>query len=279
MSASGSGCGAVGLDDSRALLAQLHAERLARRPPRLSYHTLQLPPPGSAHFPGSSSSSSSAPTTQLAVVEHHGAQLGSSLWHAALPFAEWLLVQPLWAVPRRILELGAGCGSSGIACAVVPPVSVVASEVGVGHTLVLTDKDEVCENLQRNVSANAAALSAAGASVHVRPLRWGSTAANNPSAAAEWQSVMSAAGGGGGGGGGGGSPLAFDLVLASECVYELPLLDALMDVIAQALRQPEPEPAEEPPTTGPAEAAVAVAAEAPSPPARLERRAILGFCR
>eukprot|EP01047_Picozoa_sp_COSAG01_P132327 COSAG01_NODE_62165_length_286_cov_0.550802_1_plen_86_part_01 len=60
MSASGSGCEAVGLDDSRALLAQLHAERLARRPPRLSYHTLQLPPPGSAHFPDSSSSSSSS---------------------------------------------------------------------------------------------------------------------------------------------------------------------------------------------------------------------------
>lgn len=186
-------------------LAQLHAERLARRPPRTTYHFVK-----GLH-------------SRLAVVEQHGAQLGSSLWDAALPFAEWLLAHPqqnkLWdGSPKRILELGAGCGSSGIAAAL--------GGYSGQHILVLTDKLEVCPHLKLNVEANAKSLLAKDCSAYVLPLHWrmgGSQVLETAAAGAEWLAVLDAAGG------------AFDLVIAAECVYDLGLLQAMLDTIARAL--------------------------------------------
>lgn len=178
------------------LLAQLHAERVARQPRRVATHALDA-------------------STCVSVVEQHGAQLGSSLWHSALPLCDWLYADARLRErgPRRILELGAGCGTCGIAAA------LAAGSAG-GHTVVLTDKEEVCEHLQRNVAANAAAIQAVGSSVHVAPLLWRRQPPEDAAARQEWEAVKQHG--------------PFDLLVACECVYELPLLAALIDTLAQA---------------------------------------------
>ncbi len=175
------------------MLAQLHAERMARQATCEAMHELD----------GS---------TAVVIVEQHGAQLGSSLWHSALPLCDWLYSNlRLWgdrSRSRRILELGAGCGTCGIAAAMAPPG---------GHTVVLTDKAEVCDHLQRNVAANGAAVLAAGSSVHVAPLLW-RHALPQSVVWTEWDAVKRHG--------------PFDVIIACECVYELPLLEALIDTIA-----------------------------------------------
>ena len=136
---------------SAGLLAQLHAERVARQPLRTVAHPL------------------GAGRHELAVVEQHGVQLGSSLWHSALPLCDWLCARPdLWPRGRRVAELGAGCGACGIAAALAG---------GGGHTVALTDKPEVCEHLRRNVAANTAAIEACGSTAAVAPLLWRRAAA------------------------------------------------------------------------------------------------------
>jgi predicted nicotinamide N-methyase len=187
------GGGGGGGGGSGGLLAQLHAERVARQPARETMHDLD----------GS---------TAVAIVEQHGAQLGSSLWHSALPLCDWLYSSShLWgdrSRSHRILELGAGCGTCGIAAALAPPG---------GHTVVLTDKAEVCDHLQRNAVVNTAVIQATGSSVHVAPLLWRRTLQQNE-AWAEWEAVKQHG--------------PFDVIIACECVYELPLLAALIDTIA-----------------------------------------------
>ena len=53
------------------ILAQLHAERVARQAARVATHDLDA-------------------SSAVKIVEQHGAQLGSSLWHSALPLCNWL---------------------------------------------------------------------------------------------------------------------------------------------------------------------------------------------
>ena len=219
---------AAGGGGQGGLLAQLHAERVARQATREATHDLDG-------------------KTAVVIVEQHGAQLGSSLWHSALPLCDWLYSSSrLWgdhSRSRRILELGAGCGTCGIAAALAPPG---------GHTVVLTDKAEVCDHLQCNVSANGAAILAAGSSVHVAPLLWRHALPRNV-AWTDWDAVKRHG--------------PFDVIIACECVYELPLLAALIDTIAH----------------GAAEYARAV--EADRAPASAEATTddfctiVLGFCR
>ncbi|POO02533.1 Lysine methyltransferase [Trema orientale] len=65
-------------------------------------------------------------------------------------------------VPLSILELGSGTGLVGIAAAVT-----------LGAIVTVTDLPHVIPNLQFNVDANSAALTANGGTVTVAPLRWG----------------------------------------------------------------------------------------------------------
>ena len=154
-------------------LASLHAERVSRQPLRVSTHAI-------------------TPGVQVKVVEQHGSHLGSSLWHSALAFSAYICGRhELWAAPRRCLELGAGCGTVGI----------VAACSSVGHTVVLTDKPEVCEHMEVNKAANAAAIQAAGAQVCVRPLSWlmpqedaAAVETAQSQGDAEWAAVLLAAG-------------------------------------------------------------------------------------
>lgn len=213
------------------LLAQLHAERVARQPARVATHGLDA---GNA----------------VAIVEQHGAQLGSSLWHSALPLCDWLYSSDsrVWGHrSRRILELGAGCGTCGIAAA------LAARSSAAGHAVVLTDKPEVCEHLRRNVAANAAAIQAAGSSVHVAPLLWRRTIpVQRDEAWTEWEELKQHG--------------PFDLIIACECVYELPLLAALIDTIAHGAAE----------YARLAGADRAASAPAPEPDYCL---IVLGFCR
>jgi hypothetical protein len=102
--------------------------------------------------------------------------------------------------------------------------------------VVLTDKKEVCAHLRANVAANAGALATAGAIVSVYPLLWrlrrhgeAVQAADEAIEAAEWGAVVRAGGGEGCDGG------AFDLVLASECVYVIELLSALLNAMERCV--------------------------------------------
>ena len=146
---------------------------------------------------------------EVFVVEKHGEHLGSSLWDSALPLAEWCRGRQLWGEKAswRVLEVGAGCGSASIAAAL--------NSGGRVASVVLTDKADVLPHVERNLVANREGLARAGVVATALPLDW---VASSPS---EWESALA------------GGP--FDLVLAADCVYELPLLDALVGVALRAL--------------------------------------------
>ena len=86
---------------ANAWLAELNAARQARQPAVRHTHTLHN-------------------GRELVIIQKHGAHLGSSLWHAALPLAHYLHASGLWRrrSGRRVLELGAGCGAAGLAAAI-----------------------------------------------------------------------------------------------------------------------------------------------------------------
>lgn len=217
------------------LLAGLHAERVARQPKAVRTVTLEN-------------------GVSILIVEQHGSQLGSSLWTSALPFSTHIHRRlDLWTSSHTlpagknvlVLELGAGCGTVGIAAALVPAG-------GNGHgcrttrttrTVVLTDKPEVCSHLHDNLAANAAAIKAAGSKVSVRPLTWVRRPEDGHE---EWTAVLEAAAADAGAAGAAaaataaadGHALLFDVVLASECVYELKLL-ALLLVTAERAMGPD----------------------------------------
>ena len=175
---------------ANAWLAELNAARQARQPAVRHTHTLHN-------------------GRELVIIQKHGAHLGSSLWHAALPLAHYLHASGLWRrrSGRRVLELGAGCGAAGLAAA------ISADSAEMPELLVLTEKPELVPHLRANAEANAAALD--DRAVRVLPLDWVAASAE------DWDRVL--AGG------------QFDLVLAADCVYELPLLKALADAAARAL--------------------------------------------
>ena len=106
-----------------------------------------------------------------------------------------------------MLELGAGCGAAGLAAA------LGADPADAAALLVLTEKPELVPHLRANVEANAAALD--DRAVRVLPLDWVAASAE------DWDCLLAAG--------------QFDLVVAADCVYELPLLKALADAAARAL--------------------------------------------
>jgi hypothetical protein len=109
----------------------------------------------------------------------------------------------------------------GIAAALVP---------GGCHTVVLTDKPEVCSHLDDNLAANAAAIKSAGSKVCVCPLTW---VGRPEQGQEEWAAVLEAAGAAAAGAANGHA--LFDVVLASECVYELKLLALLLVTAERAM--------------------------------------------
>lgn len=203
------------------LLAGLHRERVARQTKAVRTHKLDS---------GAS----------IVIVEQHGSQLGSSIWTSALPFSSHIHRRlDLWTsgpnLPgggkrcKRVLELGAGCGTVGIAAALVPADHA-------NRTVVLTDKPEVCWHLHDNLAANAAAIKAQGSSrVCVCPLTWVGRADEGQE---EWTAVLEAAATDAetaGVAAADGHALLFDVVLASECVYELKLLALLLVTAERAM--------------------------------------------
>ena len=217
----GHAAGAVAADRSNGLLSELHAARVARA------SVIQQV---TVHGVGNG--------VEVAVVEQHGIQLGSSLWHSvrrwdqsaflvhiwlllgldafirrppqiemlccqALPLCKYLAANTQLFAGKRVLELGCGVGSCGITCALAG-----ASEV------TLTDKPEVCVHAEQNVAQNAMRSNGEGSAsmcgVVVSPLLWGAPLVAAVAAAAP-----------------------YDLLIASECVYQTELLPLLLRAIEQ----------------------------------------------
>ena len=205
------------------LLAGLHRERVARQTKAARTHKLDS---------GAS----------IVIVEQHGSQLGSSIWTSALPFSSHIHRRlDLWTSRcKRVLELGAGCGTVGIAAALVPADDSHAHGGCTTRTVVLTDKPEVCSHVHDNLAANAAAIKAAGSRVCVCPLTW---VGRPEEGQEEWTAVLEAAAaaaaapdaGTAGVAAADGHALLFDVVLASECVYELKLLALLLVTAERAM--------------------------------------------
>jgi len=144
-------------------LKALRLERLARQLPQLTTRQINA-------------------ALSVTVSELHGAELGSSLWQATGPLISALAQRDLGGA--RVLELGAGVGTAGIAAALLGAARVV-----------LADKPEVVPHTRRNVDVNAAALAACAApapAVECAALSWGEDAVQGP----------------------------FELVIASDCCYE-----------------------------------------------------------
>eukprot|EP01052_Picozoa_sp_SAG31_P007329 SAG31_NODE_349_length_17243_cov_7.408248_4_plen_324_part_00 len=152
--------------------------------PQLTGHTLTVNGEGD----------SSTAAIELVIVEQHGVQLGSSLWHSALPLCRHLAQNTQLFCNKKVIELGAGVGACGITCALAGAKSVV-----------LTDKPNVCQHSEQNVAANSFRPNV---DITVKPLVWGASLDAATIAACP-----------------------FDLIVASECVYQPVLLQLLVKTI------------------------------------------------
>lgn len=125
-----------------------------------------------------------------------GSWSGGSIWDSSELLAQMLIDEPpeFWRRHRRVLELGAGCGLSGIGAAAM------------GAQLVALT-DQVVYMAEHNVAANFAP--ADRGNIHVQVLRWGN--AEDVSAALELGCSE-----------GDGDDVAgrpYDLLLGSDCIY------------------------------------------------------------
>jgi len=136
---------------------------------------------------------------------------GCRLWDASVGLARWIARDPRRVSGRRVLEIGAGCGCTGLAAAAC------------GARVCLTDNDaQLLPNLRWNVAAAAAAAAAAPPGTLNRPfvppevhlLDW----ADAP------DKLKSAHG-------------SFDVVLAADVVYSSGCSDAMVAAICELLTE------------------------------------------
>ena len=112
--------------------------------------------------------------------------IGGRIWPAAELFVRFLEREAKTLVKnRRILELGSGCGFTGICCAVLGAKSVILSEMlidqhytfdddGVPQEKVLCPNRNILLDLcQQNVDSNSSSIDAAACLVSVEELTWG----------------------------------------------------------------------------------------------------------
>ena len=144
---------------------------------------------------------------QVMMGEVRGLGTGGTVWPAALVLAKHL--ERRFGAGglrgKRVIELGAGTGATGIAAAAL------------GATVVLTDQASIIDLTRQNAAGCAAAVEARGGRMHVALLDW----ADAPAA----ERLRQLAGG------------AFDLILVSECVlpklYPIEPLVAAIDMVDQ----------------------------------------------
>jgi len=154
-------------------------------------------------------------TTQTALLDPNrrwGGTCGSSLWCASIALVQWLSkaqqeeVLSRHIVGRNVIELGAGLGLTGIFLA----------QNG-ARRVCLTDQPQQVPLLTRNINANRCALSRAKCSVRAAALEWGG--ALPPSIAAQ----------------------SWDLVVATDVVYDADDMPALAESIGRLLKSGGPD--------------------------------------
>lgn len=94
---------------------------------------------------------SECPGLGIRLVEETQGSIASHIWDAAMCVAKELCTGPLGkyvGVPRSVIELGAGCGFTGLVMAALYP----------GARVVLTDFEEAREACERNIQLNLSAL-------------------------------------------------------------------------------------------------------------------------
>jgi len=100
---------------------------------------------------------------ELNIVERPGVSLGSTVFHGATRLAEHMVrcIPPREFRGKRVLELGAGTGITGLTAALL------------GAAVTLTDLPVLLPVLQANVEANQAAVAASGGTVRACAFSWG----------------------------------------------------------------------------------------------------------
>lgn len=173
--------------------APIAVELIAEATDHRAFRLPQQPTP----LEGSSAAASAAATLVLREVTFGASGFGHRVWEAGVALAVWLALNAQTTVAgKRVLELGSGVGTAGLAASLLGATSVTLTDVG-----------KVLPNLAHN-----AALNAAADGMHTRELDW-QTCLDAGFAPAE------------------GAP--YEVVLASDCIYyeaDAPALAAAVNV-------------------------------------------------
>ncbi|OQS01488.1 hypothetical protein ACHHYP_00726 [Achlya hypogyna] len=130
-------------------------------------------------------------------------EVGMKLWEAGFFLAEYALAHPNVFAHKRVIELGAGAGFTGLVLAANHPAPA--------HVLVTDYAPEVLQNLRYNVELNAF-RNMLRCSVDTAALDW-----------TTWTWTDAA---------------AFDVLIAGDCVYDVASFPDLMRVLAAFLARP-----------------------------------------
>ncbi|GMI27296.1 hypothetical protein TeGR_g790 [Tetraparma gracilis] len=147
--------------------------------------------------------------------------VGMRMWEAGYLLADFIIRYPELVRGRRVVELGAGCGLTGL----------VAAAIGGCESMLLTDYTDVTlANMKHNVEVNNGWLRACGvdpAKVQVGFLDWGHVLAAPPSAPSVSPSSTSATSIAG--------LLSADVLIAGDCVYDRSVIPALVFTVRRLL--------------------------------------------
>jgi predicted nicotinamide N-methyase len=136
---------------------------------------------------------------------------GCRLWDASVGLARWIARNPRRVSGRRVLEVGAGCGCTGLAAAAC------------GARVFLTDNDaQLLPNLRWNAAATAAAAAAAPRGMLHRPFVTPEVQLLDWADAPERLNLAHG---------------TFDVILAADVVYSSFCADALVAVICALLTE------------------------------------------